>query len=242
MKVNEDLAVLDVNSGAVHLLDQAAYDILGIFNGNNDEETVAALKDFYEETELREILGELHELMEQGLLFSPEFDVPETFATEPVLKSLCLHVAHDCNLRCKYCFAGTGDFGGKRELAYLTAEQNFRKGEESVMKDTTMELLIIVSNQGHNDMVMDAARAAGAYGGTVLHARGTGVNRAELFFGVPLASEKDVTLIVTQKKQKNAIMQAVMQKAGMDTPAQAILFSLPVTDAAGLHAVEEDNG
>ena len=42
MKVNEDLAVLDVNSGAVHLLDQAAYDILGIFNGNNDEETVAA--------------------------------------------------------------------------------------------------------------------------------------------------------------------------------------------------------
>ena len=74
MKVNEDLAVLDVNSGAVHLLDQAAYDILGIFNGNNDEETVAALKDFYEETELREILGELHELMEQGLLFSPEFD------------------------------------------------------------------------------------------------------------------------------------------------------------------------
>ena len=65
---------------------------------------------------LREILGELHELMEQGLLFSPEFDVPETFVTEPVLKSLCLHVAHDCNLRCKYCFAGTGDFGGKREL------------------------------------------------------------------------------------------------------------------------------
>ena len=116
MKVNEDLAVLDVNSGAVHLLDQATYDVLGIFNGNNDEETVAALKDSYEEAELREILGELHELMEQGLLFSPEFDVPETFAAEPVLKSLCLHVAHDCNLRCKYCFAGTGDFGGKREL------------------------------------------------------------------------------------------------------------------------------
>ena len=99
MKVNEDLAVLDVNSGAVHLLDQATYDVLGIFNGNNDEETVAALKDSYEETELREILSELHELMEQGLLFSPDFDVPETFATEPVLKSLCLHVAHDCNLR-----------------------------------------------------------------------------------------------------------------------------------------------
>lgn len=109
------------------------------------------------------------------------------------------------------------------------------------MKDTTMELLIIISNQGHNDLVMDAARGAGAYGGTVLHARGTGVNRAELFFGISLASEKDVTLIVTQKSQKNAIMQAVMQKAGMETPAQSIVFSLPVTDAAGLNTGNDEN-
>ena len=116
MEVNGDMAVLDVNSGAVHLIDKPVYDVLGVFDGTNDEETVAALKDTYDEAELREILGELHELKEQGLLFSPEFDVPETFATEPVLKSLCLHVAHDCNLRCKYCFADTGDFGGGREL------------------------------------------------------------------------------------------------------------------------------
>ena len=116
MKVNGDMAVLDVNSGAVHLVDQIGYDVLGVFDGHNDEETVSALADTYSEAELREVIGELHELMEQGVLFSPEFDVPETFATEPVLKSLCLHVAHDCNLRCKYCFAGTGDFGGRREL------------------------------------------------------------------------------------------------------------------------------
>ena len=131
--------------------------------------------------------------------------------------------------------------GGRREMAFLLAGQDYRKGEESVMKDTTMELLLIISNQGHNDLVMDAAREAGAYGGTVLHARGTGVNRAELFFGVALASEKDLTLIVTQKSQKNAIMQAVMQKAGMETPAQSIVFSLPVTDAAGLHMAEEES-
>ena len=130
--------------------------------------------------------------------------------------------------------------GGRRELAFFLTGQDYRKGEESVMKNTTMELLIIISNQGHNDLVMDAARGAGAYGGTVLHARGTGVNRAELFFGISLASEKDLTLIVTQKSQKNAIMQAVMQKAGMETPAQSIVFSLPVTDAAGLHVVDED--
>ena len=131
--------------------------------------------------------------------------------------------------------------GGRREMAFLLAGQDYRKGEESVMKDTTMELLLIISNQGHNDLVMDAAREAGAYGGTVLHARGTGVNRAELFFGISLASEKDLTLIVTQKSQKNAIMQAVMQKAGMETPAQSIVFSLPVTDAAGLHMAEEES-
>ena len=131
--------------------------------------------------------------------------------------------------------------GGRREMAFLLAGQDYRKGEESVMKDTTMELLLIISNQGHNDLVMDAAREAGAYGGTVLHARGTGVNRAELFFGISLASEKDLTLIVTQKSQKNAIMQAVMQKAGMETPAQSIVFSLPVTDAAGLHMAEEEH-
>jgi nitrogen regulatory protein PII len=125
--------------------------------------------------------------------------------------------------------------GGKRELAFLISGQNYRKGEESVMKETTMELLVVVSNQGHNDLVMDAAREAGAYGGTVIHARGTGMNQAELFFGVALASEKDMTFIVTKKSQRNAIMSAIMKKAGMDTPAQSIVFSLPVTDAAGLN-------
>lgn len=130
--------------------------------------------------------------------------------------------------------------GGKRELAFLTARQNYRKGEESVMKDTTMELLVVVSNQGHNDLVMDAARGAGAYGGTVIHARGTGMNQAELFFGVSLASEKDLTFIVTKKNQRNAIMSAIMKEAGMDTPAQSIVFSLPVTDAVGLNTGGED--
>ncbi len=130
--------------------------------------------------------------------------------------------------------------GGKRELAFLTAGQNYRKGEESVMKDTTMELLVVVSNQGHNDLVMDAARGAGAYGGTVIHARGTGMNQAELFFGVSLASEKDLTFIVTKKSQRNAIMSAIMKEAGMETPAQSIVFSLPVTDAVGLNTGDED--
>ena len=111
---------------------------------------------------------------------------------------------------------------------------------EKAVGDTTMELLVVVSNQGHNDLVMDAARGAGAYGGTVIHARGTGMNQAELFFGVSLASEKDLTFIVTKKSQRNAIMSAIMKDAGMETPAQSIVFSLPVTDAVGLNTGNED--
>ena len=130
--------------------------------------------------------------------------------------------------------------GGKRELLFLLDKQDFEKGEETVLKDTAHELLIVIANQGYNEMVMDAARSAGAAGGTVPHARGTGMKRAEKFFGVSLVSEKELVLIVTKTENKNAIMQAVMQKAGMDTKAKAIVFSLPVADTAGLRLIEEE--
>ena len=116
MQLGEYKAVLDVNSGAVHLVDELMYDLLGEYDGTNAEAAVAALAGRYLEGDLREAVAELQELQQEGLLFSPEFEVPQTFAEKPILKSLCLHIAHDCNLRCGYCFAGTGDFGGKRAL------------------------------------------------------------------------------------------------------------------------------
>lgn len=116
MKLDDNMAVLDINSGAVHMVDEIIYDILDVFNGGNDAETIETMADRYEEDDIRDALSELHELKDDGLLFSPEYPVPDTFSEEPILKSLCLHIAHDCNLRCGYCFAGTGDFGGKREL------------------------------------------------------------------------------------------------------------------------------
>ena len=131
--------------------------------------------------------------------------------------------------------------GGKRELRFMTDGQNWKKGEESVMKGTDRELLMIISNQGYNELVMDAAREAGAHGGTVLHARGTGMERAEKFLGISLAAEKDITLIVTKTAGKNAIMQSVMQKAGMGTQAQSIVFSLPVTSTAGLRLLDQED-
>lgn len=130
--------------------------------------------------------------------------------------------------------------GGKRELAFFAENQGFQKGEESAMKDTVRELLVVISNQGYNELVMDAARAAGAHGGTFIHARGTGMERAERFLGISLASEKDITFIVTRTAGKNAIMRSVMEKAGMDTPAKSIVFSLPVSATAGLRLLDAD--
>ena len=129
--------------------------------------------------------------------------------------------------------------GGRRELSYLLQEQPFTKEEESSLKNTDNELLIVISNQGYNELVMDAARAAGAPGGTVLHAQGTGTETAEKFLGITLAAEKDVTLIVSSAGRKKELMRAIMEKAGLSTPAGSIVFSLPVTDTAGLRMPED---
>ncbi len=124
--------------------------------------------------------------------------------------------------------------GGKRELMLLTDGQGFVKGEESTLKGTEQELVVVVGNQGYSETVMDAARAAGARGGTVIHARGTGQEKAERFLGISLASEKDVILIVAAAEQKAEIMRRIMQDAGPGTKAGAVAFSVPVTDTAGV--------
>lgn len=129
--------------------------------------------------------------------------------------------------------------GGRRELALLTENQRFEQEEESEMKGTERELLVVIANRGYSHLVMEAANDAGATGGTVIHARGTGVRQEEQFLGISLASEKSVILIVTRTENKNTIMQSVMKKAGRDSDAQAIVFSLPVTDTAGLRLLEE---
>ena len=87
---------------------------------------------------------------------------------------------------------------------------------------------------------MDAARAEGAGGGTVIHARGTGMEHAEQFLGFSLASEKEIVLIVAPKARKNAVMRAIMDHAGLNSDAKAIAFSLPVTDVAGMRLTEEE--
>ena len=129
--------------------------------------------------------------------------------------------------------------GGKKALQFLLEKREYQKEEESTLKDTERELIIVIANQGNIELIMDAAREAGAYGGTVIHARGTGMEKAEQFMGVSLAAEKEMIFIVAKKEQKNDIMKAIMEKAGVESRAKSIVFSLPVTDTAGLRLMED---
>ena len=126
---------------------------------------------------------------------------------------------------------------GGKTLAYLTDSQ--KTGGKPNM-EFKHELIVVILNEGYADFVMDAARAAGAGGGTVLHAKGTGSRRAEKFFGVSLAEEKDLIYIVAHSDEKAAIMSAISEKAGPGTKAGAICFSLPISSVAGLRARDED--
>ena len=126
---------------------------------------------------------------------------------------------------------------GGRTLAYLT---NDLKTGGTPHMEFNHELIVVILNEGYADLVMDAARAAGAGGGTVLHAKGTGSKRGEKFFGVSLADEKDMVYIIAYADEKAAIMRAINENAGPGTKAGAICFSLPVSSVAGLR--ERDAG
>ena len=131
--------------------------------------------------------------------------------------------------------------GGKSVLQFLLNGQEFEKEEESRVRETEYDLLVIIANQGSIDSVMDAARNAKASGGTVIHAKGTGRERAEQFLGVSLAEEREMIFIVTTKKQKDQIMKAVMEEAGLKSREKAFVFSLPVSSVAGLRKIEEED-
>lgn len=122
----------DVNSGAVHVLDKLSYDILSRLDAPLADQCPAELMQElsaqYDATEIKQAWQELLELQQAGLLFEKDdYLDPEAAMALPkaaVVKALCLHVSHDCNLRCKYCFASTGDFGtGRKVMDFETAKK-----------------------------------------------------------------------------------------------------------------------
>ncbi len=128
--------VLDVNSGSVHVVDDIVYDLIEIteklLEGGCPADGSALMRQLteygmtgklpYTEEEIREALGEILELKEAGMLYAP--DIYENYIgdfkkRETVVKALCLHIAHDCNLACRYCFAEEGEYHGRRALMSL---------------------------------------------------------------------------------------------------------------------------
>lgn len=122
---------VDVNSGAVHVLDKLCCDLLSFTQGPLEEHCPQELMERlgqYAPAELEEAWQELRQLQEAGLLYSDDSYIdPKAAMALPkaaVVKALCLHVSHDCNLRCKYCFASTGDFGtGRKVMDFETAKK-----------------------------------------------------------------------------------------------------------------------
>ena len=125
--------VLDIPSGAVHVVDEVAYDAIALYEQHTGDEIVALLLEKYQdradvtEEELRLCLADIGQLKEMGKLFSTEAYLDQTanwHPPVPVIKALCLHVAHTCNLNCTYCFASQGNYQGERALmSFETGKQ-----------------------------------------------------------------------------------------------------------------------
>ena len=111
--------VLDVNSGAVHVVDDVTYDVIPLYERMSREDIIARLSGQYEAAEIAEACDEIQELAQDKQLFTEdeyESYIDSFKNRETVVKALCLHIAHDCNLACRYCFAEEGEYHGRREL------------------------------------------------------------------------------------------------------------------------------
>lgn len=119
-KQGKDYIILDINSGGVYSVDKIVYDMTGLLTPPLSEEMPADIKEnlsYYSEEELKECYAEIYELYKEQVLFSEdEYRKYAEMSVKAPIKAMCLHVSHDCNLRCKYCFAETGDFGTGRKI------------------------------------------------------------------------------------------------------------------------------
>ena len=111
--------VLDVNSGAVHVVDDTAYDVIALWETNTKDEIAGQLELKYKKAQVLEAIEEVDSLIKEEVLFTKddyEDYILDVTKRKTVVKALCLHIAHDCNLKCRYCFAEEGEYHGKRAL------------------------------------------------------------------------------------------------------------------------------
>lgn len=168
-KQGTDYYVVDINSGAVHVVDELVYDLLEDEGLKDVEELVSQFRDKYKEEEIREAYAELDELVKEEILYSKDLYEGIALATdnsESFIKALCLNIAHDCNLRCKYCFADEGEYKkgcrklmlpetGKRAIDFVIEKSGPRKnievdlfgGEPLMAFDTIKEIVEYAKEQ-----------------------------------------------------------------------------------------------
>ncbi|MFI3226699.1 MAG: thioether cross-link-forming SCIFF peptide maturase [Clostridia bacterium] len=218
--------LLDVNSGSVHILDDVCYAVSGEINENmSDEcpqEIIEKLANF-DKNEVVQAYAELLELYKTGFLFTKDdyIDIAKAIPQNAPVKALCLHVSHDCNLRCKYCFAETGDFGTGRKIMPIDVA---KKAIDFVIEKSGKRRNIEVDFFGGEPlMAMDTVKA------TVEYARGLEKEHGKLFRftittnGVLLDQEtidyvntemSNVVLSIDGDKQTNDTMRKTVNGQG----------------------------
>jgi uncharacterized protein len=124
-KLNGYNIIIDGNSGSVHSVDEVAFDVISLYESTPKDEIIRLMLEKYKdradinESELNAVFDDIEELRAQGRLFAKDIyaDIAIDFKKRPsVVKALCMHIAHDCNLACKYCFAGKGEYHGEKAL------------------------------------------------------------------------------------------------------------------------------
>lgn len=109
-----------------------------------------------------------------------------------------------------------------------------KRSEKIMDTEPKREVIVAIANKGYVNQIMDAARGAGASGGTVIHAKGTGTGEVEQFLGITIAAEKEMIYIVTDAEKRPAIMKAIMADAELKAKAKMVVFSMPVSSTAGI--------
>lgn len=144
-QLNNVNIVLDVDTNTVMTVDDLSYQILQLYEGNSEAEILALFEKDYGKEDIKECLEEIRSLKEEGLLFSNHVYDPKKYGNTDLIKALCLHVAHDCNLKCQYCFAAQGDFDGEKLLMPLEVGKkaiDFLIGQAKNRKNLEIDFLV----------------------------------------------------------------------------------------------------
>lgn len=145
---------------------------------------------------------------------------------KPILDAM-QNAAHEDKRLCGFA-AVTGVSSVMKFMAENNRMEYYKTGEQEMDRKTSHEMIFVIVNSGFADDVMAAARKAGAHGGTVLNARGTGKQEDVKFFGITIVPEKEILMIIAEKEKSAAIMDAVRALDCFATPGSGIVFSSDV--------------